>query len=267
MLFDPFTMIAQLINFVVLVVALRHFLYKPVIDAMDERENKIAQRLTDADEREHEAEAAAESYRRRQVEIDDRRDELLENAGHDAAERRTELIEQAREDVEDRRNRWLQGLRREREDLDRELQRRVGAEVLVVGRRALVALADADIERRALDKALDHLEADEPARSALFGTPEDPDRPATVTVRLGFPDQVDRPHLIARLRELGLGEQQAVEFEHSPDAILGVEMRSDTTSIEWNLGDYFDRLGIIVDQLIGEGGGDVSLDDRRADAH
>jgi hypothetical protein len=44
-------------------------------------------------------------------------------------------------------------------------------------------------------------------------------------------------------------------------------MRSDTTSIEWNLGDYFDRLGIIVDQLIGEGGGDVSLDDRRADAH
>ena len=53
MLFDPFTMIAQLINFVVLVVALRHFLYKPVIDAMDERENKIAQRLTDADEREH----------------------------------------------------------------------------------------------------------------------------------------------------------------------------------------------------------------------
>lgn len=163
MLFDPFTMIAQLINFVVLVVALRHFLYKPVIDAMDERENKIAQRLTDADEREHEAEAAAESYRRRQVEIDDRRDELLENAGHDAAERRTELIEQAREDVEDRRNRWLQGLRREREDLDRELQRRVGAEVLVVGRRALVALADADIERRALDKALDHLEADEPA--------------------------------------------------------------------------------------------------------
>lgn len=267
MLFDPFTMIAQLINFVVLVVALRHFLYKPVIDAMDEREKKIAQRLTDADEREHEAEAAAESYRRRQVEIDDRRDELLENAGHDAAERRTELIEQAREDVEDRRNRWLQGLRREREDLDRELQRRVGAEVLVVGRRALVALADADIERRALDKALDHLEADEPARSALFGTPEDPDRPATVTVRLGFPDEVDRPHLIARLRELGLGEQQAVEFEHSPDAILGVEMRSDTTSIEWNLGDYFDRLGIIVDQLIAEGGGDVSLDDRRADAH
>ena len=267
MLFDPFTMIAQLINFAVLVVALRHFLYKRVIAAMDEREEKIAQRLSDADERELEAEAAADSYRRRQVEIDDQRDELLENAGHDAAERRRELVEQARGDIEEQRSRWLQGLRREREDFDRELRRRVGSEVLDVGRRALAVLADADIERRVLDKALDHLGADEPACTALFGTPEDPERPATVTVRLGFPDEVDREHLVARLRELGLSEQQTVEVEHAPDAILGVEMRSDRTSIEWNLGDYLDRLAIIIDELIEEGVGDVSHDDRRTTSH
>lgn len=262
MLFDPFTMIAQLVNFALLVVALRHFLYRPVIAAMDEREEKIAKRLSDADEREAEAEVAADSYRRRQEELEDRSEELLESAGHAAAERRRELVEQAREDIESQRDRWLRGLSREREDLERELRRRVGAEVLDIGRRALADLADADIERRALDKALDQLGSDESARTALFGTPGDPERPATLSVRLGFPGDVDRGHLMGRLRELGLGEEQTVVVEQAPGAVLGVEFRTDGTSIEWNVGDYLDRLGLMIDELIEEGDGDGSDGDQ-----
>lgn len=262
MLFDPFTMIAQLINFALLVVALKYFLYGRVTAAMDEREEKIAQRLNDADERELEAGAAADSYRRLERDLEDRREELLGSAGHAAAERRRQLVDQAREDVDDQRDRWFQGLRRERQDLERELRRRVGAEVLDVGRRALTDLADADLERRVLDKALDQLGSDEPARRALFGSSGDPERPATVSVLLGFPGEVDREHLLGRLRELGMGEEQTVMVEHAPDAVLGIELRSNGTSIEWSIGDYLDRLGLMIDDLIDEGGGDASGDER-----
>src|SRR5690625_1258947 len=45
---DWFTVIAQILNFLVLVWLLKRFLYKPVLNAIDEREKKIASELEDA---------------------------------------------------------------------------------------------------------------------------------------------------------------------------------------------------------------------------
>ena len=55
MLIDWFTVIAQIVNFLVLVYLLKRFLYKPIIKAMDGREQRIAGRLEEADKREEEA--------------------------------------------------------------------------------------------------------------------------------------------------------------------------------------------------------------------
>ncbi len=46
---DWFTLIAQVINFLILVWLLRRFLYKPILKAVDEREKKIASQLKDAE--------------------------------------------------------------------------------------------------------------------------------------------------------------------------------------------------------------------------
>ena len=52
MLIDPFTVIAQIVNFAILAFLLKHFLYDRVIDAMDRREASIAERLSEAEQRE-----------------------------------------------------------------------------------------------------------------------------------------------------------------------------------------------------------------------
>ena len=46
---DWFTVIAQVINFLILVWLLKRFLYKPVLNAIAEREKKIAAQLSDAE--------------------------------------------------------------------------------------------------------------------------------------------------------------------------------------------------------------------------
>ncbi|MFQ3186924.1 MAG: F-type H+-transporting ATPase subunit b, partial [Marinomonas primoryensis] len=51
MLIDWFTVIAQLINFLVLVWLLKRFLYRPILNAIDAREKRIADELADADEK------------------------------------------------------------------------------------------------------------------------------------------------------------------------------------------------------------------------
>ena len=49
MLIDWFTVGAQALNFIILVWLLKRFLYKPILNAVDAREKRIAAELGDAD--------------------------------------------------------------------------------------------------------------------------------------------------------------------------------------------------------------------------
>ncbi len=52
MLIDWFTVGAQALNFLILVWLMKRFLYKPILNAIDAREKKIAAELADADAQE-----------------------------------------------------------------------------------------------------------------------------------------------------------------------------------------------------------------------
>ena len=56
MLIDWFTVLAQLVNFLILVWLLKRFLYRPILDAIDAREKRIAAELADADAKKDDAE-------------------------------------------------------------------------------------------------------------------------------------------------------------------------------------------------------------------
>jgi F-type H+-transporting ATPase subunit b len=51
MLIDWFTVAAQALNFFVLVWLMKRFLYKPILNAIAEREKKIASELANADKK------------------------------------------------------------------------------------------------------------------------------------------------------------------------------------------------------------------------
>ena len=65
MLINWFTVIAQIVNFLILVVLLKYLLYNRIVRAMDERESKIQSRLKEAEEKEEAAEREAESFRQK----------------------------------------------------------------------------------------------------------------------------------------------------------------------------------------------------------
>ena len=94
---DYFTIIAQIINFLILVFLLRHFLYRPVIKSMDEREQKIISRLKEAEQKKKEAEQEAESYRKMLQELSDKRQEMNAKAAEEAQILETDLMKKARD--------------------------------------------------------------------------------------------------------------------------------------------------------------------------
>ncbi|MEI8631780.1 hypothetical protein P4S72_06080 [Vibrio sp. PP-XX7] len=69
MLIDWFTVIAQVINFLILVWLLKRFLYRPILDAIDAREKRIADELADADEKRDEAVQQREEFHQKEHQI------------------------------------------------------------------------------------------------------------------------------------------------------------------------------------------------------
>src|SRR5476649_545945 len=96
MLIDWFTVGAQLLNFVVLVALMKHFLYKPVLDAIDAREKRIAAELADADAKKAEAQKDRDDFQHRNDAFDHDRAALLKKATDDANGERERLLDAAR---------------------------------------------------------------------------------------------------------------------------------------------------------------------------
>lgn len=250
MLLDPFTIIAQILNFAVLVVALKFLLYDRVVSAMDEREAGIASRLEEADERRKEAEERSRALRDRERELEEQTDSIVDEARHEAQERRRELLRQAREQVDEQREHWHRALEQERADLREELSRRTAVVVVDLTRSALADLADSDLERAVIERALHRLSDDESAQAALVG---EGDRGVeTLVVRSAFPLEKQADEVTGRLRELTHDDAVEVRFEQDERLILGVELSANGTALDWNAHDYLRRLESMIDELLDE---------------
>lgn len=248
MLIDPFTVLAQVVNFAILAWALKRFLYDRVIDAMDRREAAIASRVRDAEHREAQALATKEEYQELVDGFERERRELVADARTDAHRHRQQLLDEARAEVDEERRRWARGLQAEKDELHRELRRRTAEEVVAVSRSTLADLAGAELERLVVRRGLDHLAAADAVRAILA---ENADETPTMIVRTAFDLDPDlRREVEERLRAMDLGAERVVQFEVDPELVLGIELHGDGTTVSWNAEDYLDRLGDAVDTAV-----------------
>ena len=143
---DWLTVAAQIVNFLVLVWLLQRFLYRPITRAMARREQRIAQRLHEADQKREEAEGEARAYRKRQKEFDERRERMLAEARNDAEVERKALQQATREEIGKRKREWLKQVEDQRAEFLRDFRQRSTEHFYALARRALGELADAQLE-------------------------------------------------------------------------------------------------------------------------
>src|ERR1700722_12951920 len=95
-----FTIVAQVINFLILVWLLKRFLYKPILHAIDEREKGIASQLADAEAKKAEAHKEREDFQKTSEAFDKERAALLKKATGEANAERQRLLDGAQKDAD-----------------------------------------------------------------------------------------------------------------------------------------------------------------------
>lgn len=236
-----FTFGAQVVNFLILVWLLKRFLYRPVIDAMDEREKTIAARLDDAERARVEAEHVADRYRQKTVELEHAKDELLAQAGRAVEDWKRQHLEKARDEVDSARKKWYRGIQRERNAFLREMRLRAGEQVYETARNVILKLSDESLERRIVETFLSRLNTlDKQQRSAI--TTAIRNSRHHVTVKSGFPVSEELRQRILHESRNSLGHDVDIDFHVSPDVICGLELQAAGYKVAWSAGEALDAL-------------------------
>jgi len=249
MLIDWFTIVAQALNFLILVWLMKRFLYKPILHAIDEREQRIASELEEADANKAEAQKESEAFKLKNKEFDRQRDALLSQATEDAKAERQRLLDEARQAAQVLHAKRQDAMVREQQILNDEITRRTREEVFAIARKTLTDLAGTSLEERISEVFKRRLrELDEEAKEGfaqILKTSSDP-----VLVRSAFELQSEQRAAIQHALSETFSAEIHVRFETAPDVISGIELTANGRRVAWSIADYLTSLEKRVGELL-----------------
>ncbi len=132
-------LVAQMVNYGILLVALTVLLYRPILKLLDERRDRIAKSMEDARKIEHQLKEMETSRKASMKELDQKSSALLAEAKRQADMSRTELMKAAEQEVASLLERGKQQLEEEKRKMLSDLEKTVA--------KATVTLAGKILER------------------------------------------------------------------------------------------------------------------------
>jgi F-type H+-transporting ATPase subunit b len=249
MLIDWFTVGAQIVNFLILVWLLQHFLYKPILNAIDAREKRIAAELADADAKKAEAEKERTDFEDKNRAFDQQRSALLGKATDEAKAERERLIDQAKKDAESLRTNQADALRGDQIRLGSEITLLAEKEVFAIARKALTDLATVSLEERVGEVFTRRLRELDPKAKELLGAALR-NSPQPALVRSAFDLPADQKAAIQNAFNETFSAVVRIKFEDSQDVVCGIELTANGQKVAWSIASYLTELNKKVSDLV-----------------
>lgn len=238
---DWFTLIAQIVNFLILVWLLKHFLYDRIVKAMDKRREKIAAKINEADDTKSEAEKLRSEYQDKLSDLEDKQDEIISGAREKAEEKRKEMTRQAREEIEKMRLSWKEALENEKQSVVEELRRNAARQVFGISRKVLNELADVEIEEKIVQRFLDRFsELSQKDMDKLKATAKSKDSDVRIDSAFEISGK-NREKLTKGLKQV-LDGIKDIDYQTDSDLVGGVVLEAGGQRVEWNIADYLENL-------------------------
>jgi len=238
---DWFTVIAQIVNFIILVGLLWRFLYKPILKAIDEREKKIAAELADAAAKKAEAAKEQEDFKKKNQNFDQEKKDLMTKAEADAETEHQKLLESARTDATALKTKLDEAQKEAQQTLDHEIMQKTRNEVFAITRKALADLASVSLEEQSGNmfiKRLNELSEDEKKKFRdAFQANKNP-----VLVRSAFDLPAKQQAEIKDAVNKILNADTPFQYKTAPELISGIELTANGYKLAWSISEYINAL-------------------------
>lgn len=249
MLIDWFTVAAQIINFLILMWLLKHFLYQPILNAIDAREKRISDQLALAKQTQMTATEQRLEFEDKNKHFEHQHELLIEKATVEAQEIRQTLLAEARSEADNLRSQWQEALRNEQHNLSEGIATRVRQEVFDISRKSLAVLADCTLETQMVSRFIERLRSlTDAEKSALCAQTEASVCPIIIRSAFELPE-AERTSLTEAVQAIASNEH-SIQFELEPALLSGIELISADHKVAWNSADYLSALEASIASLL-----------------
>lgn len=237
MLINWFTVLAQIVNFLILLLLLKRFLYKPIIKAMQSREKKIAARMEDAETGRQEALQQKKAMEKERQDLEARKENMMTEARREVEQWQETQKKKARREIEQSRQSWHDSLESDHDRFYKEFKTRVTEQVINISRKVLTDLADENMENQIARNFIRKLttdisEVDEKTRLAQ----------REFRVRSSFALNNEVKTELEKTLKQRFSNIDHISYDITPDLGCGIRLLSGDWKIEWNLAWYLQTL-------------------------
>lgn len=239
---DWFTFLAQIVNFLILILLLRRFLYKPVISAMDRREEGIAGRLEEARLKMVEASEKESEYERKLKEFDQHKEQMLQQAKEEVDQEKKEMMAEARSQIDALKTRWNEALAGEQQAFLQELQIAAGNRIVDIIQEILADLSTKDLDEQVTAFFIKELASIDREENKKMITAALDYGEGVIEVKSSFEIGEEQKHQIKNILQDKVAPQVECRFDVVPALGFGIEIRAGGWRAGWNLNGYIGRL-------------------------
>ncbi|MBD3234461.1 MAG: hypothetical protein GF315_12115 [candidate division Zixibacteria bacterium] len=238
---DWVTFIAQVVNFIILILLLKRFLYDRIINAMDQREERINSRFAEADKREEEAKSQKQEYEKKASKLDEEKERIMSEAREEAEKEKKKLLQDARDEVEDKRRKWNESLSNYQKGVISDIRRKFGNQIYSISRKVLSDITDKELEKQLLDVFVSHIE-EEDLKEMMGDQDSESNDKQRVQITSSFDIHGNSQKKIEKTLSKKLSNSDGVDFEVDDQMICGIELKYSGKVISWSIDKYLDDL-------------------------
>jgi F-type H+-transporting ATPase subunit b len=237
----PF-LLSQIVNFLILFLALRFLLWKPMLKMLNGRKQRIAQGLEDAEQARKDRERAQAEYEERIKQAEQEREEILAKAAEEGEQAKADALAQARVQSDQIIAEGKETVERERQQMLVELRSKVAALSIAAANKLIGEALDEQRQRRLVDEFFSGIKAGHVVVLEEQEIERVKAGELTALVTSALPLTKEEQRVVTSGLADELGQMPAIEFKIDPAILGGLVIRLGDKVIDGSVGGRLEAL-------------------------
>ena len=247
---DSFTLIAQIINLIILVWLLKKFLYTPILKAVDARQAKIAEQLNTAKEQAQKAISQQQLYEQKITSFEAERQKMFEKAQKETDNMKAVLLNEVREEINNSRKRWKNELIAEKKAFDVNLRNLILEQFKIFADQSIKQMAGISLQSLIEEQFKRKLTALPSKEKKAFASALQQTKVISVLSAVKMTPEQKKEISSFLLSVLNVTEDIHFVFKEDPSLLSGVELQTGEQVMSWNMRQYLNQFETNLDAAI-----------------
>lgn len=229
-----FEIIAQVINFFILLFLLYKLFYKPVIKSMEDRQQRIRDIQNEADGKMKEADTLIETYKQKLAEWEENKEIQMAEAVKEAQEKKDALIQIYREEAEQKRKAFFNEVTEEEDRFLHEVREALGKSAVTIASEILITISKEALSKKIFESFMEKIQSlDQEILQEEIGSAED--RIILLSAKPLIKSQKDQLEKVLSEKLNTFGE---ITYEVDETLIQGFELNLRSLTVHTNIKHY-----------------------------